>query len=267
MKPPFLILRTFLISLGILLSLTSVAKAATEGNGDIDSGSPSNENNNGIVYVENILEVLQYLGEGDVLVRATNGKVPVDQFVTTCLPGQFQVPGHYTCRRNAPGKPGEGESPETYATQPPSEPTPFDAAWQAITNSSPTPATLNIQPPKGWTLINVDTIFFLTNTNQTQTINTLMGPATLNWKALSYTFNYGDGTPLDVRYEPGASYPNHTITHVYKETKDVTPTVTVLWGADVTVGGQTFEFFFTNQTQSQAHLEVYKADIKLKANE
>ncbi|MDO5061109.1 MAG: hypothetical protein Q4D73_05715 [Actinomycetaceae bacterium] len=224
------------------------------------------ESSDGTVYVKDIIEILSYLGEGDILVRATNGTVPVDEFVTACFPGQFNVPGHYTCRRNAQNTPNTSENPTKDTTQPPS-PTPLQAAWQAINNSSPTPATLNIQPPKGWTLTNIDTIFFLTNTNQTQTTNTIMGPATLNWKALSYTFNYGDGTPPDTRYEPGASYPNHTITHIYKETKDYTPTVTIRWGANVTVAGQTYEFLFTNQTQSETHLEVYKADIKLKTNE
>lgn len=111
--------------------------------------------------------------------------------------------------------------------------------WQALTWPA---ADLVIQPPKGETFVNLDTIFYTTATGpQTQTITLLGQQLQIEATPASYTWHWVTGndpaTAADrVPYtttEPGTPYPDQTITHAYTR-----PGVTVHPRVDLTYRGR-----------------------------
>ncbi|WP_408899223.1 PKD domain-containing protein [Nocardioides sp. R1-1] len=87
------------------------------------------------------------------------------------------------------------------------------------------PGTLVIQPPDGLTLVNFATNFYTTATTPIATTITLLEQAvTLEATPTSYTWDFGDGHTLTT-HEPGAPYPDLTITHDYQHTGDYQPSL------------------------------------------
>ncbi|MCS4485019.1 hypothetical protein NXS08_06000 [Gleimia sp. 6138-11-ORH1] len=220
----------------------------------------------GTFYINAIDKIIIDNGNGKYMEIYSTGIAEFDTLAPGCSSIAGSVPVVHHCHKAAKTQGSQGEAGASDETVH-SEPNPLEVALTTIENVSPQPAPLNIQPPKGWTLTNVETIFYLTNTTQRQTIETELGAATLTWNAASFTFNFGDQTQHRTYTNPGAPYPKHTITHVYKQTKNFTPTVTISWNAELNIAGQTFIFKHAHQTQSSQHLEVYKTEVKLKTNE
>ncbi|WP_408895623.1 PKD domain-containing protein [Nocardioides sp. R1-1] len=87
------------------------------------------------------------------------------------------------------------------------------------------PGTLVIQPPDGLTLVNFETNFYTTATTPIATTITLLEQAvTLEATPTSYTWDFGDGHTVTTD-EPGAPYPDLTITHDYQHTGDYQPSL------------------------------------------
>ena len=62
-----------------------------------------------------------------------------------------------------------------------------------------------------------------------QTTTILDTAIDVEFTPISYTWNWGDGTTTTTT-DPGAPYPNHTVTHHYKHTdKNITTTLTTTW--------------------------------------
>lgn len=105
-----------------------------------------------------------------------------------------------------------------------------------------TPPPLHIQPPDGWTLVNLDTIVHTTpQTDATQTFDlTLLGiPVQLQAHPTTYTWNFGDHTPPLTTTDPGAPYPHHTLTHTYTTPTTTTLTLTTTWTGRFRLHGTT----------------------------
>ncbi|CAN5144462.1 MAG: hypothetical protein ACSLEW_12575, partial [Nocardioides sp.] len=80
------------------------------------------------------------------------------------------------------------------------------------------PADLNIQPPDGQTLVNLETIFYTTNVEPTvQTVTLLGTPVRIQATPIGYLWHHGDGTSSHTT-DPGQPYPRPTVTHIYART-------------------------------------------------
>jgi hypothetical protein len=94
-------------------------------------------------------------------------------------------------------------------------------------------AELTIQPPGGQTLVNFETNFFTTTTAPTTQTVTLLGQRVeIEASPAGYTWHFGDGEQQSGT-DPGAAYPDLTVTHVYREAE-----VTVHPSVDITYHGR-----------------------------
>ena len=94
------------------------------------------------------------------------------------------------------------------------------------------------QPPGSQVLVNLDAIVYTTDDARTLTTQVNATPVTVQATPTSYTWTWGDGTTTTTT-DPGAAYPNQTVTHRYASTaQDVTITLTTTWTATFTPDGQ-----------------------------
>lgn len=94
------------------------------------------------------------------------------------------------------------------------------------------------QPPGSQVLVNLDAIVYTTDDPRTLTTQVNATPVTVQATPTSYTWTWGDGTTTTTT-DPGAAYPNQTVTHRYASTaQDVTITLTTTWTATFTPDGQ-----------------------------
>ena len=85
------------------------------------------------------------------------------------------------------------------------------------------------QPPGPKVIISKAFIVYTDPTPRYQTTTILDTAIEVEFTPISYTWNWGDGTTTTTT-DPGAPYPNHTVTHHYKHTdKNITTTLTTTW--------------------------------------
>lgn len=98
-------------------------------------------------------------------------------------------------------------------------------------------AKLVIQPPDGLTLVNFDTNFYTTSTRPISRTVTLLGQqVTLEATPAEFHWTFGDGQSLTTS-EPGAPYPDLTITHSYLRTGTYQPSLDTVFTGRFRVGG------------------------------
>lgn len=94
------------------------------------------------------------------------------------------------------------------------------------------------QPPGSQVLVNLDAIVYTTDAPRTLTTQVNATPVTVQATPTSYTWTWGDGASTTTT-DPGAAYPNQTVTHRYASTaQDVTISLTTTWTATFTPDGQ-----------------------------
>lgn len=100
------------------------------------------------------------------------------------------------------------------------------------------PNTITIQPNTGWVLTTVPTIVYVDRAPRTRNVTLLGRPVTIRATASAYTWTWGYGAQT-VTTQPGAAYPNATVTHTYMyEEQDVVVRLTTSWrGSYSTDGG------------------------------
>ncbi|WP_309631655.1 PKD domain-containing protein [Nocardioides zeae] len=114
------------------------------------------------------------------------------------------------------------------------------AVYQAF-RDVPLPQTvLQIQPPDGTTLVNLETNFFTNAEPFTTTVTVLGYTVELDITPTTYTWDFGDGTTTTTT-TPGAPYPDLDITHVYTRTGTYPTTLTTTWSADFRVDGRDWQ--------------------------
>ena len=130
---------------------------------------------------------------------------------------------------------------EVCLTNPPNEEppvlTPGDVAkaFQAIAwPESP----LQIQPPGGRTLVNLETNFLTDNVGpRTQTVPLLGQSVEIEATPTSWTWNHGDGT-AQTTSTPGRAYPDLDVTHTYTAAETtVSPSVDTTYSGRYRVNG------------------------------
>jgi hypothetical protein len=100
----------------------------------------------------------------------------------------------------------------------------------------PLPELTTRQQPPGEALVGLPVIFFTDSpTTQTFTVDIRGFTVVIAAAATSYTWDTGDGTVLTTT-DPGAPYPNETITHDYSS-GTYTASLTTTWGATYSVDG------------------------------
>ncbi|RPF19503.1 hypothetical protein EDD34_0052 [Myceligenerans xiligouense] len=102
------------------------------------------------------------------------------------------------------------------------------AAARAFRNMTIEPSSLAVQPPDGWTLVNLDTIAYAEDEPR-MVDTTLFGvPVSIRAVPDTYTWNWGDGTSA-TGPDPGGPYPDHTVAHAYLAPGKATITLTTTW--------------------------------------
>lgn len=137
------------------------------------------------------------------------------------------------------------------------------SAWGAL---QITPPGINVQPPDGWTLINIETITYTQGSPQEFDVVLLGAPVTIRAVPTEFSWDYGDGTPPLTTTDPGAPYPQHTISHAYAAPGRATVTLTTSWRGQFRVAGETTwtDVPGTAVTQSSSGpIEVHEARTRL----
>lgn len=112
------------------------------------------------------------------------------------------------------------------------------AAARAFQEMQIEPSTVNVQPPNGWTLVNVDTIAFTDAQPRTITTSLFGIPVQIRAVPSGYSWDFGDGsTPLTTT-DPGAPYPAHTIAHAYVSKGAATISLTTTWHGQFRLAGE-----------------------------
>jgi hypothetical protein len=100
----------------------------------------------------------------------------------------------------------------------------------------PLPQLTTRQQPPGRALVGLPVIFFTDSpTTQPFTVDIRGFTVDITATATAYTWNTGDGTVLTTT-DPGAPYPNQTITHDYRS-GSYTASLTTTWSATYSVDG------------------------------
>lgn len=130
-----------------------------------------------------------------------------------------------------------------------------------------TPSSIVVQPPDGWTLVNVPTITYTDPAEQTFEAALLGIPVEIRATPEQYSWDYADGSAPLVTDDPGAPYPDHTVHHTYEQPVDsVTIGLETSWSGQFRIAGSPTwtDVPGTATTSSEAEpLQVYEARSRL----
>ncbi|MGW1347432.1 PKD domain-containing protein [Kribbella sp. NPDC002412] len=145
--------------------------------------------------------------------------------------------------------PPEPDEPEmSRRTLPPEVvvPRPEDVTWEQVVAESKAVLfprlSVKVQP-KGRTLVNLDTIVYTDASKVTTNTVTLLGfPVVVEATPMSYSWNFGDGSPVRRTTTPGKPYPSKDITHKYMKRGAVGLSVTTHYAARFNVAGTGWQY-------------------------
>jgi hypothetical protein len=101
---------------------------------------------------------------------------------------------------------------------------------------------VKVQPAER-TLVNFDTIVYTDQTKiSTVTVPLLGFPVVVEATPMSYTWNFGDGSPALTTTSPGKPYPSKEITHKYMHRGSANVSVTANYAARFNVAGTGWQY-------------------------
>lgn len=102
---------------------------------------------------------------------------------------------------------------------------------------------LNIQPDRGWVLVNIDTVVWSDAVEHTLTTSVLGVPVEVLATPATFSWDFGDGSPSVVSHGPGAPWPEATVSHSYRRAQQVAQVaVSIEWqGQFRPVGAQEWQ--------------------------
>ncbi|WP_251149797.1 hypothetical protein [Cellulosimicrobium sp. Marseille-Q4280] len=132
------------------------------------------------------------------------------------------------------------------------------------------PSSIVVQPPDGWTLVNVPTITYTDSAEQTFDATLLGIPVQIRATPESFAWDYADGSAPLVTSDPGGPYPDHTVHHTYEQpVESLTIGLTTSWSGQFRIAGAPTwtDVPGTATTASAAEpLQVYEARSRLVAD-
>lgn len=103
------------------------------------------------------------------------------------------------------------------------------------------PSIITVGPAQGWIPVNMITIVYTDPQPQVLTTTLLGQPVTIRATPREYTWDWADGSPPLTTTDPGAPWPDHTVTYTYPKTGEYTVTMTTTWTGEYSLdGGATF---------------------------
>ena len=112
------------------------------------------------------------------------------------------------------------------------------AAAKAFQEMDIKPSEVNVQPPDGWTLVNVETIAYTDREPRTVSTELFGIPVDIRAVPNGYSWDFGDGSEPLSTTDPGAPYPAHTIGHAYMKQGAATITLTTAWRGQFRLAGE-----------------------------
>lgn len=170
-----------------------------------------------------------------------------DLKLNTGICGRMQpdgtVPGPSRCQ---PG--GEDRRATRRSVTPPSVvvPRPEDITWEQVRSETKDVVfpglSVKVQP-SGKTIVNMATVVYTDDSKVSTTTVTLLGfPVVVEATPISYTWDFGDGSPTVTTSTPGKPYPDAEITHKYKKREGVGITVTTNYAARFNVADTGWQY-------------------------
>jgi hypothetical protein len=129
-----------------------------------------------------------------------------------------------------------------------------------------TPSPVTVQPPDGWTLVNIETITYTSPTPQTFATTLLGIPVTIEATPTTYTWDYDDGTTPTQTTDPGAPYPAQSVFHTYTDEGTATITLDTTWQGRFQITGTSTWTPITGTARTTATappLTIYEARSRL----
>ena len=100
------------------------------------------------------------------------------------------------------------------------------------------PGGLVVQPDRGWVLVNLETIVWTDAAEQTFSTVVLGTPVQVRVEPIDFTWDFGDGSAPLVTSDPGAPFPNHSVSHFYTSAAEQRQvTLTTRWAGEFEVNG------------------------------
>lgn len=140
------------------------------------------------------------------------------------------------------------------------------AATKAFQEMQITPSEVNVQPPDGWTLVNVDTIAFTERQPRTMSTSLFGIPVEIRAVPSNYSWDFGDGSAPLVTSDPGAPYPAHTVAHAYTMTGEAAISLTTTWHGQFRLAGEPTWYDVAGEAttvSSSGSLEILEARARL----
>ncbi|MFI7064929.1 PKD domain-containing protein [Kribbella sp. NPDC050124] len=145
--------------------------------------------------------------------------------------------------------PAEPEEPEMTRRRLPPEvavPRPEDVTWEQVVTESKVVLfprlSVKVQP-KDRTLVNLDTIVYTDASRVSTNTVTLLGfPVVVEATPMSYSWSFGDGSPVLRTTTPGKPYPSKEITHKYMKKGSVGLSLTTNYAARFNVAGTGWQY-------------------------
>src|SRR5690625_69451 len=99
------------------------------------------------------------------------------------------------------------------------------------------PGNLTVQPAQPWVLVNTDTVVMTDATEHVLGAEVLGVDVDVRVTPVVYTWDFGDGSMPVTGTDPGAPWPNHTVSHRYRTAGSVTISLRTEWDAAFRVEG------------------------------
>ncbi|MFD1504702.1 zinc transporter [Georgenia yuyongxinii] len=129
------------------------------------------------------------------------------------------------------------------------------------------PGGLTVQPSQGWVLVNIETIVWTEATDQTLSTVVLDTPVDVRVTPVDFTWDFGDGSAPIRTTDPGAPFPDHTVSHAYaKATGGAHVTLSTRWAGEFQVAGSGVwqpVLGLATTTESSTPFEVRTAAVAL----
>lgn len=97
--------------------------------------------------------------------------------------------------------------------------------------------SLEVQPDQSWVLVGTDTVVMTDASEHVLGTTVLDLDIDVRVTPVLFTWDFGDGSAPLTGTDPGAPWPNHTVSHVYSDPGTVTISLRTEWDADFRVEG------------------------------